>query len=179
MTEILPAQIIKKAQAIQLLALDVDGVLSDGKIYLDDRGIETKAFHVHDGIACKWLLERTNIEIASISSREAPCVSQRMQALGITHIYQQVSNKLQCLTALSRQLQLHAEQIAFVGDDLPDIAALRYAGLGIAVANALPFVKQHADWITAAAGGQGAVREVCELILSAQQLLTNIHNSYL
>ena len=173
-----PAAIITQAKHIKLLICDVDGVLSDGTITIDDQGTESKGFHVHDGLGLK-MLQQANIDVAIISSRDTQSVQQRMQALGIKHVFQGIKNKMDCYQRLLTQLSLTHEQIAYVGDDLPDLAVMQQVGLSVAVANANAFVKQHAHWQTTLTGGQGAVREVCDLILSAQQQLAPLLESYL
>ncbi len=173
-----PADILQRAQAIKLLICDVDGVLSNGQIYLDGNGNEYKAFHTHDGQGFK-LLQQAGIALAIISSRCSGCVTLRMQALHVTHVYQGVTDKLTCYRELLNKLQLHSEQTAYVGDDLPDIAPMQQAGLSVAVANAVSDVKAHAHWHSTRAGGDGAVREVCELLLLAQHQLSTLTETYL
>lgn len=160
-------EIIARAQKIKLLILDVDGVLSDGRIYIDDNGIEAKAFHVHDGLGIK-LLQQAGIIVAVISSRSTASVAIRMKNLGVTHVYQGQQQKLPAFNELLGILSLTAEEVAYLGDDLPDIPLLRRAGLGIAVANANTAVLPYTHWKTKAKGGKGAVREVSEFLLTAQ-----------
>lgn len=159
--------ITERAKKIKVLILDVDGVLSDGRIYLDDRGGEYKAFYVHDGLGIK-LLQQADITVAVITSRNSPIVAQRMENLGVKHVYQGCSDKVVALAELLDLLQLTPEQAAYVGDDLVDIPVLRKVGLSIAVANATATVKEYAFWHTKKKGGKGAVREVCEFLLIAQ-----------
>ncbi len=168
----------QKAANIKLLVLDVDGVLTDGKIYITDAGSEYKGFYSRDGVGLK-LLMKAGIEIGIISGRESLSVNRRMELLGVTHVYQNIQDKLQQLKTLQTQLNLTAEQIAYIGDDTPDLPPMRHAGIGIAVADADAFVRQHADLVTALPGGRGAVREVCELILSSQDKLAQIQQQYL
>ena len=170
--------IIQKATNIKLLVLDVDGVLTDGKIYITDDGSEYKGFHSRDGIGIK-LLMKSGIEIGLISGRESLSVNRRMELLGVTHVYQNIQDKLQKLKELQAELNLNPEQIAYIGDDVPDLPPMQYVGIGVAVADADAFVRQHADLVTALPGGRGAVREVCELILSSQDKLTQIQQQYL
>lgn len=170
--------IIEKAANIKLLVLDVDGVLTDGKIYITDDGSEYKGFNSRDGIGIK-LLMKFGIEIAIISGRESLSVNRRMELLGVTHIHQNIQDKLQKLKELQDKLNLNPEQIAYIGDDVPDLPPMQYVGIGIAVADADAFVKQHADLVTALPGGKGAVREVSEFILSSQDKLTQIQQQYL
>lgn len=171
-------EILIKASKIKLVIFDVDGVLTDRKLYLGDNGCEYKAFNTHDGFGLKMLM-RSGIETGIISARHSPAVDQRMSELGISHVYQGQPNKIEAFEHLLQKLSLTAEQAAFVGDDIPDLPIIRRAGLGIAVADAMPFVIQHANWTTQARGGEGAAREVCELILKAQNCLNSIYEHYL
>ncbi len=167
-----------KAQKIKLAIFDIDGVFTDGKITYNEHGAEIKSFHVHDGIGIKLLMQ-SGIEIAIITSRQSPIVSQRMQELGVKHVYQDCRDKLIVFKALLKKNKLTPDQVAFVGDDLPDLAAMQQAGLGIAVANSVDIVREHADWQTQTKGGKGAVREVCEMIMQAQNTLTTMQAKFL
>jgi 3-deoxy-D-manno-octulosonate 8-phosphate phosphatase (KDO 8-P phosphatase) len=167
-----------KAQKIRLLALDVDGVLTDGRLYFSATGDELKAFNILDGHGIKLLL-KAGIEVAIITGRRSPLTERRAGDLGIRHLLQGREDKSVALGELASQLTLTPEQIAYVGDDLPDLAAIRMAGLGVCVATAHPSLHQHADYRTRLGGGEGAVREVCDLILSAQGRLDDITQSYL
>lgn len=170
--------VLEKAAPIKLLIFDVDGVLTDRKIYFADDGHEYKAFNAHDGHGIKMLLS-TGVEVGVITTRHSPVVERRMHELGVKHLYQGQQNKLLALETLMQTLQLPLEQIAYVGDDLPDLPIMRRVGLGIAVADACDYVCQHADWQTQAAGGKGAAREVCELIMQAQGTLEEVCERYL
>lgn len=150
--------------SVKLLILDVDGVLTDGKIYISSTGEELRAFHVHDGMGISCLL-KAGIEVAIISSRENPLVLHRMKELGVTRIFQGQKNKLTAYDALLSELKLTDNAVAYVGDDLADIPVMQRAGIAIAVANAVDAVKQIADWQCTRAGGEGAVREVCDRLL--------------
>ncbi|HEY0922807.1 3-deoxy-manno-octulosonate-8-phosphatase KdsC [Rheinheimera pacifica] len=163
-----PDSIINKARAIKLLICDVDGVFSDGRIYLGNQGEELKAFHTRDGYGVK-ALRQAGIEVAVITGRNSAIVQQRMTALTVPFIYQGQENKLAAFADLRQQLQLTPEQIAYIGDDLPDWAVMQHCGLSVAVKDAHPYLRQHADYITTMAGGFGAVRELCDLILISQQ----------
>ena len=160
--------IIHKARAIKLLICDVDGVFSDGRIYLGNQGEELKAFHTRDGYGVK-ALRQAKVEVAVITGRNSAIVQQRMTALTVPFIYQGQENKLAAFTDLQQHLQLTPEQIAYIGDDLPDWAVMQHCGLSVAVKDAHPYLRQHANYITAMAGGFGAVREICDLILISQQ----------
>lgn len=174
----IPVNILQKAANIKLAIFDVDGVLTDGHIYLDDQSIGHKAFHVHDGLGLK-LLMKTGVHVAIISSGDAPSVARRMEMLGITAVYQRQDDKRKAFQELLNKENLNAEQVCFVGDDLIDIPLIRSAGLGIAVASAVPIVKQYADWVTNTPGGFGAAREICELIMCAQNTFENILQEYI
>lgn len=149
---------------IRLLALDVDGVLTDGRILIAADGQESKQFHVRDGLGLRAVMER-GFEVAILSGRRAPVVEHRMRELGITRLQQGVADKGAALRALAADLGLEATAAAFVGDDLIDLPAMACAGVGIAVRDAEPAVLAAADWVTERCGGQGAVREVCDLLL--------------
>lgn len=170
--------IFDKAKKIKLAIFDVDGVLTDGKIYFTSNGLEYKAFHSQDGLGIKMLL-RSQIEVAIITARHSPLVSIRMDELGVRHVFQGQENKMTAYASLKSALNIQDHEIAYTGDDLNDIAPIRCSGLGIAVANASPFVIQQADWTTSRVGGSGAVREVCELILSAQNILEPLCEQFL
>lgn len=159
--------ILARAKDIKLLIFDVDGVLTDGRIIIGDDGQEYKAFHSRDGHGMK-LLQYTGVEIAIITGRTSKTVEHRMNGLGINHVYQGQRIKLPAYEALINKLNLQPEQCAYVGDDWVDLAIMSRVGLAIAVQDADSHVKQHAHWITPSCGGQGAAREVCELIMQAQ-----------
>jgi len=170
--------ILEKAALIKLIIFDVDGVLTDRKIYFSDQGHEFKAFNSLDGFGLK-ALRQTGVEIGIITTRNSPMVKRRMDELGVKYVYQGYSDKLIALTELTQLLNLSLPEVAYVGDDLPDLPIMRRCGLGIAVADAADFVRQHADWQTTAAGGKGAAREACELIMRAQNTLNTIYEQYL
>ena len=154
--------------AITHIIFDVDGVMTDGKLHLNAQGEETyKTFHVRDGFGLR-LLQQANIHIAVISGRQSDIVTQRLHDLGITEIYQGVTDKSQTYAAYKQHHNLQDQQIAYLGDDLIDLPVMRQVGLAIAVADAHPRVKQCAHWYTEQHGGCGAVREVCEWLLAAQ-----------
>lgn len=156
-----------KKLKIKLLILDVDGVLTDGKLYFSDNGVETKSFHIQDGVGLKLLL-KNKIEIAIISGRKSQATLKRMRELGIKHVYLGIADKSQPFMQLKKKLRLNNEDIAAMGDDLPDLTLMHQVGFKIAVADAAPAVRKIADYITKNMGGNGAVREACELILKNQ-----------
>jgi 3-deoxy-D-manno-octulosonate 8-phosphate phosphatase (KDO 8-P phosphatase) len=156
-----------KAKKIQLLLLDVDGVLTDGRIIIDDRGVETKQFHVRDGQGISLLL-RAGIDVGFITARSSRSVRCRAQELGVRLVRQAVKNKLQTYNEIKRSRRFEDAQIAYMGDDLVDLPVLRQAGLSICVADSWPELISRIDMVTAALGGQGAVREVADFLLKAQ-----------
>lgn len=162
---------------IRLLISDVDGVLTSGDIILSDSGEETKVFNVQDGFAIRLLLKQ-NIPFAVISSRQVECVRHRMHNLGVQHIYQGNENKIPAFETLLTQLNILPEQVAYIGDDWPDLPLLRRVGLPIAVANAVCEVKSVARYITSATGGSGAVREVIINLLRAQNKYESLLAEY-
>jgi 3-deoxy-D-manno-octulosonate 8-phosphate phosphatase (KDO 8-P phosphatase) len=170
--------VLDKAAQIQLVIFDVDGVLTDGRLYLGNDGNEYKAFHIRDGHGIKMLLE-AGVEVAIISGRHAASVERRMADLGIRHAWLGVQDKRAAFDSLLTQLGLTAEQTAFVGDDLIDLPVMTRAGLAIAVRDADPFVQRHAHWQTPSRGGRGAAREVCELLLEARGQLAALRDRYL
>lgn len=163
----LPADIRERAARVRLALFDVDGVLTDGKLWYADDGRELKAFHVHDGLGLKRLLAN-GIEVAIVTARMSPLVTERMAQLGVAHVYQDQSDKAGCVETLRAALKIAPEEVCYTGDDLPDLRAMRRAGLAIAVENAHPWVRAHAHWRTRHAGGDGAAREVCDLLLAAR-----------
>jgi 3-deoxy-D-manno-octulosonate 8-phosphate phosphatase (KDO 8-P phosphatase) len=156
-----------KAAQVRLAIFDVDGVLTDGRLILGDDGSEYKAFYVRDGLGLV-LLREAGIQVAVISGRESRVTAERMAALGIEYVYQNSNNKADTLAELLARLSLDAVQTAYTGDDLIDLPVFDRVGLSIAVADAHPLVRERADWVTPAAGGRGAAREVCELLLESQ-----------
>ena len=158
----------KKAEtnlaAIEMLVLDVDGVLTDGRIITHADGSESKCFHVLDGHGIR-LWQRAGLRVAWLSGRVSVATTRRAEELQITHVLQDCHQKLPALKKLLEEVGVPAQNVAFVGDDLMDLPAMRYVGWGVAVANAVEEVKEHADYITTRAGGAGAVREVIEYIL--------------
>ena len=163
----LPANLLQRAAKIRLAVFDVDGTLTDGRLHVGADGHETKVFHVHDGLGLKRL-HANGVQVAIITARISHAVAVRAAELDILHVYQGQADKRACLREILDALDLQPEQAAFVGDDLPDLAPMRLAGLAIAVANAHPWVAEQAHWQTRLAGGEGAAREVCDLLLIAQ-----------
>lgn len=150
---------------LKLIGFDVDGVFTDGRFYLSDDGVETKAFNTQDGFGIRSLLN-AGIQVAVISGRSSAAVEIRMQELGVTHVFQGSKDKVAAFESVAASLDINCTQTAFVGDDVPDLPLLQHVAFSIAVANATSTVKDQCDWVTTAAGGAGAVREVCEYILA-------------
>jgi len=159
--------VLERARRIRLLVLDVDGVLTDGRLFISPAGEEFKAFHVRDGSGLV-AVQRAGVTVAIISGRDSAAVNRRAAELGICHTRQGVADKGAELATLLRELGIAASETACVGDDTPDLPMLRAAGLAVAVADAHPAAKDEAHWITPSPGGHGAVREVCDLLLSAR-----------
>ncbi len=155
------------AKHIILLALDVDGVLTGGNVVYDSNAVEHKSFNILDGFGLK-LLQRVNIQVAIITGRQSAMVNKRANELAITHVIQGRSDKLQALTELCESLNLSLDQVAYMGDDLPDYNAVNNSRLGFAPANAHSDIKAIADYVTQQHGGNGAVREVCDILLKAR-----------
>jgi len=170
--------IIKKAKNIKLIIFDVDGVLTDGSLYVTHSGEEIKAFNSLDGHGMK-MLQKTGVIIAVITGRTSSIVTHRMKELGIEHVYQGARHKYPAFVELLEKLSITPEQTAYVGDDVVDLPVMNHVGLSIAVQDAHEFVVKHADWQTKTCGGKGAAREVCELIMDAQGNLQTELESYL
>jgi len=156
-----------RARAVRLALFDVDGVLTDGRLYYGPSGEVMKAFHILDGHGLK-MLAQSGVATGLLSGRRSACAAARARELGIVHVILGVEDKLAHFERLRGQLGLDASQCAFVGDDLPDTPVLERCGLAVAVANAVPEVKAIAHLVTSAAGGAGAVREFCEFVMRAQ-----------
>ncbi len=162
---------------IRLVAFDVDGVFTDGRIYLSNDGVESKAFNTQDGYGVRQVL-LAGIEIAVISGRRSAAVQQRMDELGVRHVIQGCSDKIAAFEALTKELGITDAECIYVGDDVPDLPLLDKAGISVAVANAVAEVRELSDYTTQARGGFGAVREVCDLLLRAQTGLNERSERY-
>jgi len=149
---------------IQMLILDVDGVLTDGSLFVNADGSESKSFNALDGHGIR-MWKRAGLKVAFLSGRKSSPTVHRAQQLDIDHVFEDCHDKLKVVNELLEQLSLQPEKIAFVGDDLQDLPVIRYVGFGVAVANSVDEVKQYADYVTTRNGGDGAVREVIEYIL--------------
>lgn len=157
----------EKLSRVTLIAFDVDGVFTDGRFYLSDDGVETKAFNTQDGYGIRRVLE-AGLEVAVISGRRSGAVERRMAELGVRHVFLGCGDKVAVFEELLSSLDVGADRSAYVGDDLPDMPVLREAGVAIAVANAHGDVRKFCAWTTGATGGNGAVREVCDAVLQAR-----------
>jgi 3-deoxy-D-manno-octulosonate 8-phosphate phosphatase (KDO 8-P phosphatase) len=162
--------LMKKAAQIKLVIFDVDGVLTDGSLFIGDDGQEYKAFNSKDGLGMK-MLQDSGVAVGIITARQSNVVKLRMQSLGIKHLYQGQQEKLPAFEALLKELSLDASEVAYVGDDLVDLPIMIRTGLAIAVADSHERVLEQAHWITEKCGGRGAAREVCELIMAGQGTL--------
>lgn len=163
-----PEPILDKARPVRLLILDVDGVLTDGRLYYSENGGESKAFSTQDGAAIKMLVE-TGVLVAIITGRQSGIVSRRAAELGVQHLYQGASDKARALEHLISHTGIDRPQIAHVGDDLPDLPLFNRVGMTFSVPGAHPEVIERADYVTRAPAGLGAVREVCHLLMVAQE----------
>lgn len=166
-----------KLKKIKLLLLDVDGVLTDGGIIYDDNNVEIKMFNVKDGLGLRLLMD-SGIRVGIVTGRVSSSLKHRCKNLGITTIFDGIHDKAEALEKIVNQIGTNAEEIAFVGDDLPDIPIMNRVGLSVAVADAHENVRKNADMVTSAKGGRGAVREICEAILKADGKWEKIINKY-
>lgn len=171
-------ELLKKAEKIKLLVCDLDGVLTSGLFYYTDNGVEHLTFHVRDGFGLK-LLQRINVHVALITTSTSPIIDKRMKDLGIEFVYKGHHKKVQAYEELLANLSLQDHQVAYIGDDLPDLPLIKRSGLGVAVGNANEVVRETADWVTEHFGGHGAVREVCDVILKAKNEHGKIVEEYL
>jgi 3-deoxy-D-manno-octulosonate 8-phosphate phosphatase (KDO 8-P phosphatase) len=167
-----------KAAAIRLIVFDVDGVLTDGGLFIGDDGQEYKAFNSKDGHGMV-MLQQSGVEIAIITGRTSEVVRIRMASLGIERVYQGKREKLPAYEEIKKITGFDDEQIAYVGDDVVDLPVMTRVGFAVAVQDAHPLAKQHAHWVTPSGGGRGAAREVCELIMDAQGTLQSALRPYL
>ena len=172
-----PAAVRERAARVRLVALDVDGTLTDGRLRFASDGTEIKAFHALDGQGLK-LLREAGVEVALITARSSELVARRAAELGIVHVYQSCHDKRAALRALCQILSIEPVQVAYMGDDLPDLPALALSGLAVGPSNVHPWLRPRLHWITAAAGGEGAVRALCDLILDTQGQTERILHRY-
>ncbi|MFA4915800.1 MAG: HAD hydrolase family protein [Syntrophales bacterium] len=168
MFDVLDEELVKKIRRISLLILDVDGVLTDGRIIMNDSGQETKHFDVRDGHGLKILM-RYGIDVIFLTGRRSDVVEHRAKDLGIGEVHQGIRDKVTVFEEIITKRNIERNQVAYVGDDIVDVSLLRRVGFSVAVADAVEEAKKVADYITEKNGGKGAVREVCEIILKAQE----------
>ena len=151
---------------IRLIAFDIDGVFTDGRFYLSDEGVETKAFHTQDGYGVRRLIA-AGMAVGVISGRHSGAVAKRMAELGVQHVILGCKDKVAAMDQLAGTLNISITDCAYVGDDLPDLPLLEHVGFSVAVANALPALQEYCDYVTTKPGGFGAVREICDLLVTA------------
>ena len=163
-----PADVLTRASRIRLLILDIDGVLTDGRLYFDAKGETLKVFHARDGHGIK-MAQKGGLEVAMVSGRRSDAAFHRARELGISRFYEGVRDKVAILEELLAALNLTPAEVAAVGDELVDLPLFHRVGLGVAVADAVPEVVAAAHWVTTLPGGTGAVREVCDLLLKSQE----------
>lgn len=173
-----PPEVMSRAAQIKLVVLDVDGVLTDGSLNYGSEAESFKRYHVRDGMGIR-LLRHFGYHVAVISARPSKLVQKRMEDLRIEHWVVGHDDKRTQLAALLSKLQLSAQQVAYLGDDLLDVPVMQQVGLAVAVADAHPFTKAHAHWITSALGGNGAVRELSDLVLDASLGLNEAYRAFL
>jgi len=164
-----PEHLISVAANIQCLLLDVDGVLTDGRLYYNSQGEVSVSFHIQDGLGIRALLTH-HLEVGILTGKNHPAVTHRMQALGVKHLYQGLSDKVPTYESLLKTFKLSESQVAYMGDDLPDLPILQRVGLSVCPADANPYVQETVSWVTRAKGGRGAVRELVDFILKAKHL---------
>jgi len=170
--------ILDKAARIRLVIFDVDGVLTDGSLYVGDDGQEYKAFNSRDGHGIK-MLQKHDVTVGIITGRTSMVVEHRMANLGVTHVYQGKLEKLPAFEDIIGKLGIDPQETAYVGDDVVDLPVMRRVGLAIAVQDAHPLVLRHSHWQTPSRGGRGAARDVCELLMEARGVLQQELDSYL
>ena len=175
--KVIPAPLRHKARKIKLLLLDVDGVLTDGGIVIDERGVESKRFDVRDGQGIT-LLKRAGVEVGFVSGRSSGAVRQRAGDLGVKWVFQGIQDKAEIYQRIKQRIGLKDEHIAYAGDDIVDIPILRAVGLAITVPDGWPGIRPVVDYVTEAESGRGAVREIAELILTTQNLWKDLLDRY-
>ena len=173
-----PSDVTSRAARIKLLLFDVDGVLTDGAVTIHSDGTESKAFAIRDGIALVWA-QRQHIGVGILSARSSPTTLHRATQLGITLIHQGVKSKAEAFAQILREARVSADEVAYMGDDVVDLAVLADVGLSAAPADAVVEVRSRVHWVSAYAGGRGAARELVELVLKAQDRWTAVVKGYL
>ena len=168
-----PDDVVQRAARIRLVGFDVDGTLTDGRLLYGTDGHEAKAFHVQDGMGLT-LLREAGIELALVTARLSPAVEHRGRELRIAHVHTGERGKLACMQRIAAGMGIGMDEVAFMGDDLPDLATLRDVGLAIAPSNAHPWTLAAAHWVTPRSGGEGGARDACDLLLHAQGRIDGI-----
>ncbi|RZA22151.1 MAG: phenylphosphate carboxylase subunit delta [Lysobacteraceae bacterium] len=168
-----PADVLERAARIKLIGFDVDGTLTDGRLHYGTDGHEAKSFHVQDGMGLT-LLRRAGIETALVTARLSPTATARGNELKIRHVHVGERSKLACMQRIAAGMGIGMDEVAFMGDDLPDLATLRGVGLAIAPANAHHWILPAVHWVTPRDGGDGAARDACDLLLLAQGKVEDI-----
>ena len=171
------AMLREKAAKVRMLALDVDGILTDGRLYFTETGQELKAFNSRDGLGLKMLMDN-GYQLALITGRISQAVKHRAEQLGIEHVYQGQGNKLPAYMELVEKLGLADDEVCYAGDDWIDLPVLDRVGLAVTVADAEPEVISRVHWVTSRPGGRGAVREICNLLLESRGLAETSLNSF-
>lgn len=174
----IPEAVRQRAGGIRLAAFDVDGSLTDGRLWFDHAGNESKAYHVHDGLGLRLLVDH-GVAVAFITARESASARARARDLRIEHVFTDVRDKLACLSTLCTQLGIALDEVAYLGDDLADLSVFPHVGLAVAPANGHSWVRERAHWVTDRSGGNGAARELCDLILDARGLRESILSRWL
>ena len=174
----IPDSVMELAAGIRLVLFDVDGVLTDGRLFFSDNGNESKAFHSRDGLGIN-LLQQTGVQAGIITARTSSLVAHRARNLKIAHLVQGAVDKYPAYVELRDSLELRDEQVAFVGDDVVDLPVMLKVGLAVTVPEAHTLVSQHAHWTTKHAGGRGAARDTCEMIMHAQGTYTSAMQQFL
>ncbi|MCB2180784.1 MAG: HAD-IIIA family hydrolase [Desulfobulbaceae bacterium] len=169
---------LPKAKEVKLLLLDVDGILTDGSISYTDEGIEVKTFSARDGFGIN-ILRKAGVEVGLITARSSKALERRVEDLKLTHVYQGKRRKIVVFEQIIDELGLSPQEVAYMGDDWLDLALLRRVGFAATAADATPEVKEVVDYVARRNGGQGAVREICELIIDAKGLYENLLKQYL
>lgn len=177
MKEVTDEHLLRRIRRIKLLVLDVDGVMTDGRIIIDDAGLESKEFDVRDGHGLKMLM-RYGIDVVLLTGRKSRVVDHRAADLGITEVHQGIWNKREVFDDILMRRNLVAEETAYIGDDIVDVPLLRRVGFAVAPADASPDAIRAAGYVTEHSGGRGAVREVCEMILRAQGRWGDVASRY-
>jgi 3-deoxy-D-manno-octulosonate 8-phosphate phosphatase (KDO 8-P phosphatase) len=164
-----PENLLKKAASIALVITDVDGVLTNGQIYYNNQGETITGFHIQDGLGIRLLL-KNHIPVGILTGRKNPAVMHRMRELGVEHVYQGLSDKIPAYETLLKTLKLSDAEVAYIGDDIPDLPVLQRVGLSVSPADGNGQITQITDWVTQSKGGQGAFRELADLIFKAKNI---------